>query len=181
MQSSFMPNTPKFIKNPSKSDPMLPQISQSQDRLALLPDGKLRHFIKSPDEDDSVAFEEDEAAKSASRSYDYEPGKYCMDKVSLTYECKWTTGESRATVNKYPIFFPFFLVYHSEKAYATNDMSTPSEYALICYPESDGSHFRWTESPEYLVVKIVTPICHGISVSILFVVAIVYFVFPSLR
>lgn len=58
-------------------------MSQSQDRLALLPDGKLRHFIKSPDEDDSVAFENDEISKSASRSYDYESGQYCMDKVCI--------------------------------------------------------------------------------------------------
>lgn len=49
---------------------------QSRDRLALLPDGTLRHFSQNNDHEGD-AFH-DESHKS---SHDYAPGQYCMDKV----------------------------------------------------------------------------------------------------
>lgn len=48
---------------------------------------------------------------------------------------------------------------------------------MVCSPDRE-SH--WTET-EFLLRKIVNPICHGISIAILLVVAIIYFVLPSLR
>lgn len=46
----------------------------------LLPDGKLRHYIKHSEEDDDFQdrhLEHDEPPVS----YDYKKGQYCMDKV----------------------------------------------------------------------------------------------------
>lgn len=54
---------------------------QSRDRLALLPDGKLRHYIQHPDADD--VFDTDDGSK-ANTMWDYAQGKYCMDKVSVS-------------------------------------------------------------------------------------------------
>lgn len=48
--------------------------------MALLPDGKLRHYISHPDADD--AFDTDDGSKP-NTLWDYASGKYCMDKVSV--------------------------------------------------------------------------------------------------
>lgn len=55
--------------------------TQSRDRLALLPDGKLRHYIQHPDADD--AFDTDDGSKP-NTLWDYAQGKYCLDKVSMS-------------------------------------------------------------------------------------------------
>lgn len=56
--------------------------SQSRDRLALLPDGRLRHYIQNPDSDDSDAFNIDmDNVKESFPMHDYSQGKYCMDRV----------------------------------------------------------------------------------------------------
>lgn len=45
-----------------------------------MPDGKLRHYIKNPDDEDD--FHQKHLEKDASPLYyDYEQGQYCMDKV----------------------------------------------------------------------------------------------------
>lgn len=59
-------------------------VKQSQDKLILLPDGKLRHYIKNPDDEDDLFekhFEKDESPLY----YDYPQGQYCMDKVRTTW------------------------------------------------------------------------------------------------
>lgn len=48
---------------------------------------------------------------------------------------------------------------------------------MVCSPEKD---FHWTD-PDFLLRKIVAPICHGISIIILLFVAICYFILPTLR
>lgn len=48
---------------------------------------------------------------------------------------------------------------------------------MVCSPDQD-SH--WTDT-DFLLRKVVNPVCHGISITILLVVAITYFVVPSLR
>lgn len=55
-------------------------VLQSRDRLALLPDGKLRHYIQHPDAGD--AFDSDDDSKNT--LWDYAQGKYCMDKVNVS-------------------------------------------------------------------------------------------------
>lgn len=58
-------------------------IQQSRDRLALLTDGTLRHYISNPDDDDTDAFVSDDDKDSTTMLYDYAQGKYCMDKVCM--------------------------------------------------------------------------------------------------
>lgn len=48
---------------------------------------------------------------------------------------------------------------------------------MVCSPDQD-SH--WTDT-DFLLRKVVNPVCHGISITILLVVGITYFVVPSLR
>lgn len=57
---------------------------RSIDRLKLLPSGKLRHCVHHtvPDDND---FDVKPLDDELDRCYDYEPGKYCLDKVSLSY------------------------------------------------------------------------------------------------
>lgn len=114
---------------------------QSRDVLHLLPDGRLRHFVKNPDNDDdfSVRHLDNE---DAAISYDYSQGHYCMD-----------------------------------KALTTTDMDNAAQFAMVCSPEKV---IHWTDS-DFLLRKIINPICHGLSMIILLVIAIIYFVLPTLR
>lgn len=141
---------------------------QSRDRLALLPNGKLRHYIRNSEDDDADAFDLEEATKEdgSMMLYDYAQGLYCMDKVIVmnTKRC---------------IFIRKILIKANSnlQAISKKDSQVPSEFAMVCSPEKN-SH--WTDT-EFLLRKIVNPICHGISITILLVVAIIYFVLPSLR
>lgn len=47
--------------------------------MILLPDGRLRHYIKNPDEDDA-AFYVSYSSPNKPMYFDYEQGKYCMEK-----------------------------------------------------------------------------------------------------
>lgn len=51
------------------------------DKLVILPDGKLRHFIKNLDDEDD--FHQKDNKDSTPYFYDHEQGQYCMDKVNL--------------------------------------------------------------------------------------------------
>lgn len=64
-----------------------------------------------------------------------------------------------------------------DKAVSTTDQPANAFYAVVCSPERV---VRWTDT-DFLLRKIVNPICHGISMCILLVIAIVYFVLPTLR
>lgn len=46
----------------------------------ILPDGKLRHFMKNPDDADD--FHERDNEEFTPFYYDHEPGQYCMEKVN---------------------------------------------------------------------------------------------------
>lgn len=59
-------------------------IFQSRDKLALLPDGRLRHYIQNPDQDDPLPADE----KSLPMHYDYDQGRYCMDKVCTHFDAQ---------------------------------------------------------------------------------------------
>lgn len=52
---------------------------KSVDKLVILPDGKLRHFIKNPDDEDD--FHQRDNQESTPYYYDHEQGQYCMEKV----------------------------------------------------------------------------------------------------
>lgn len=60
----------------------------SADKLVLLPDGKLRHYIKDPDDVDDRFHErhlsDDDPDLERPMFYDYQPGHYCMDKAVNT-------------------------------------------------------------------------------------------------
>uniref|UniRef100_A0AAG5CQT7 G-protein coupled receptors family 2 profile 2 domain-containing protein n=1 Tax=Anopheles atroparvus TaxID=41427 RepID=A0AAG5CQT7_ANOAO len=49
--------------------------------------------------------------------------------------------------------------------------------AKVCSPQED---IHWTDS-DVMLRKIINPICHGLAIVILLVVAIIYFVLPTLR
>lgn len=63
------------------------------------------------------------------------------------------------------------------QAISTKGIVFPSEFAMVCSPDRDSD---WTDT-YFLLRKVVNPICHGISITILLVVGITYFVVPSLR
>lgn len=67
--------------------------------------------------------------------------------------------------------------YCLDKALSSNENEPEGIFATVCSPEKAN---RWTDS-DFLLRKIINPICHGISMIILLVVAIVYFVLPTLR
>lgn len=52
-----------------------------------------------------------------------------------------------------------------------------SEFAFVCSP---GKVFNWTDT-DFLLRKILNPLFHGISMIILLIIAIIYFVLPTLR
>lgn len=115
---------------------------QSRDKLVLLTDGKLRHYIKHPDDEDD--FNQKHIEKDDSPMYyDYDQGQYCMDKALST----------------------------------THEDQSIAQFAMVCSPEKV---IHWTDS-DFLLRKIINPICHGMSIIILLVVAIIYFVLPTLR
>lgn len=49
----------------------------------ILPDGKLRHFIKNPDDEDD--FHQRDNEQSRPFFYDHEQGQYCMEKVIILF------------------------------------------------------------------------------------------------
>lgn len=67
--------------------------------------------------------------------------------------------------------------YCMDKVVASNEQQSDGLYATVCSPEKA---IRWTDS-DFLLRKIINPICHGIAMIILLLVAIVYFVLPTLR
>lgn len=52
-----------------------------------------------------------------------------------------------------------------------------AQFAMVCTPEKE---IHWTDT-DFVLRKIVNPICHGISMIVLLVIAIIYFVLPTLR
>lgn len=67
--------------------------------------------------------------------------------------------------------------YCLDKVLSSNERQPEGIFATVCSPEKA---VRWTDS-EFLLRKIINPICHGIAMIILLVVAIIYFVLPTLR
>ncbi|KAF5271726.1 hypothetical protein FQA39_LY08049 [Lamprigera yunnana] len=51
------------------------------------------------------------------------------------------------------------------------------EYALVCAPEH---HLDWTSMP-FMMRNIISPITHGISMACFLLIAIIYFIMPTLR
>lgn len=49
----------------------------------ILPDGKLRHFIKNLDDEDDFHHKDNE--QSTPFYYDHEQGQYCMEKVIMVF------------------------------------------------------------------------------------------------
>lgn len=56
---------------------------KSVDKLVILPDGKLRHFIKNLDDEDD--FHQKDNEQSTPYFYDHEQGQYCMEKVKFFF------------------------------------------------------------------------------------------------
>lgn len=67
--------------------------------------------------------------------------------------------------------------YCLDKALSSNEKQPEGIFATVCSPEKA---IRWTDT-DFLLRKIINPICHGMAIAILLVVAIIYFVLPTLR
>lgn len=67
--------------------------------------------------------------------------------------------------------------YCLEKAVFSTNTSSSKQFAYVCSP---GNIIRWTDT-DFLLRKILNPLFHGISMAILLVIAIIYFVLPTLR
>lgn len=117
----------------------------SADKLVLLPDGKLRHYIKDPENvDDTFHMKhltDNDPDLVRPMFYDYQPGQYCMDKAINTRD------------------------------------KLEAQFARVCNPER--TTHMWTT--DLVLRKIVSPICHGISIFLLLTISVVYFVLPTLR
>ncbi|XP_030764100.1 probable G-protein coupled receptor Mth-like 5 [Sitophilus oryzae] len=111
----------------------------STDKLRLLPNGVLRHYIDNqvPNELDNDSEFADDKSKIY---YDYAPGKYCLDKKN-------------------------------------DGFGFISEFALVCAPIHQHD---WTAN-EFLMHNVVSPVTHAITIIFLLIVAIIYFVMPTLR
>lgn len=130
-----------------------------------MPDGKLRHYIKHKDDDDFQLkhLEQDESPVF----YDYKKGQYCMDKVNI-----------RALGSKI-WYLPSNNILNaiSAQSISTTGEMMPAQFAMICTPEKV---VHWTDT-DFMLRKIVNPILHVISMIVLLVIAIIYFVLPTLR
>jgi G protein-coupled receptor Mth (Methuselah protein) len=67
--------------------------------------------------------------------------------------------------------------YCLEKAVFSNKTSETWQFAFVCSP---GKVINWTDA-DFLLRKILNPLFHGLSMIILLVIAIIYFVLPTLR
>jgi G protein-coupled receptor Mth (Methuselah protein) len=53
-----------------------------------------------------------------------------------------------------------------------------AQTAIVCVPEIDSSKSDYTD---YLMRRIVNPVCHGLAIICYLVIAVVYFIMPELR
>ncbi|XP_046401776.1 probable G-protein coupled receptor Mth-like 5 [Ischnura elegans] len=127
------------------------QYAGSQDELALLPDGRLRHFTLPPHVQENhqhdiwADYDEGRAPK---RSYDFEPGTYCMDKV------RQTTGNE--------VLFA---------ALCAPDGDHEGGWGAVG---------RWG-SADFVLRMVVDPMLHALAIACLLIVAVAHFVVPQLR
>jgi G protein-coupled receptor Mth (Methuselah protein) len=101
--------------------------ADSADRLVLMENGWLRHFVHARHRHDE-------------RHYDYEPRLFCMDRVHLP------SGDE-------------------------------AQFAVVCNPETIDDE---TEA-RFIVLYILNPLFHAMSMTFLLATAIVYFIVPQLR
>lgn len=66
--------------------------TNSSDVLHLLPNGVLRHYTHYVMPPEPLYSDGELEENSESVYYDYQPGKYCLDKVSLKYTVKFNTS-----------------------------------------------------------------------------------------
>ncbi|XP_054264795.1 probable G-protein coupled receptor Mth-like 5 [Macrosteles quadrilineatus] len=112
------------------------------DRLALLPNGHLRHYYLQNQHDRAGAGElwEREISQEQ-RYYDYPQGFYCLDKV------------------------------------LQEEDQVPKLFAIVCDPHVPSA---WHDT-DFLLRRIIDPLCHGVSLACYVTVAVVHFVLPQLR
>ncbi|CAD7092554.1 unnamed protein product [Hermetia illucens] len=80
--------------------------------------------------------------------------------------------------DKKPIYYDHVQgQYCLEIGYSTTGDNKRFMFAMVCSPEKV---VRWTDT-DFLLRKIINPIFHGISIVILLIVAIIYFILPTLR
>lgn len=135
-------------------------ILQNHDYLFLFPDGRLGHYIKNhrysgrkrqEDDDDDDYFEPDD-------------NQEVIDLLThRTREFLYHDFEQGH--------------YCLEKAIISNNTGETRQFAFVCSPEKI---LKWTDT-DFLLRKVLNPMFHGISMVILLVIAIIYFVLPTLR
>lgn len=131
----------------------------------LLDDGRLRHYTNAENEAEErhgiqSDYEEDIAGSLEPLYHDYDKGLYCIDKVRV----------AKVHIN----------CMDDHKIHSQATSSTGEEnvlFANICLARKE---IKWSDS-NFLLRKILNPIFHGISLVILLVIAIIYFILPTLR
>lgn len=68
-------------------------------------------------------------------------------------------------------------LYCIDKSIKTTNTPFSTLYAKVCIPERQ---FHWTDT-DFLLRRIINPIFHGIGMSIFMIIAIIYFVLPTIR
>ncbi|KAG5672697.1 hypothetical protein PVAND_002806 [Polypedilum vanderplanki] len=126
---------------------------QNHDYLFLFTDGKLGHYIRK-----SQRSEEDE---------DYEDEDHHIEIKQLITERSSAFLSHDFEQGHYCL----------EKATFSNKTLETRLFAYVCSP---GKIISWTDT-DFILRKILNPLFHGISMIILLIIAIIYFVLPTLR
>ncbi|XP_050085098.1 probable G-protein coupled receptor Mth-like 5 [Anopheles aquasalis] len=126
---------------------------ESFDKLILFPDGQLRHLILHEKTVDN------NLRRYLDEDYSDAGGQSIL---SLKYD-----------------YVPGLYCMDQFVSSSSEDRGEPSEtmMATVCSPKPE---IHWTDS-SVMLRKIINPICHGIAMIILLIVAIIYFVLPTLR
>lgn len=124
----------------------------NHDLLVLFPDGKLGHFILHHQKSNYDDEEEDDEEDTSI------PHLLAHKSEKLYHE--FVQGR-----------------YCLDKAVFTNSTKEDFLFARVCYPKNTA---RWTDV-EFMLRKIINPVFHGLSMIILLVIAVIYFVMPTLR
>lgn len=124
---------------------------QNHDYLFLFPDGRLGHYIKNHRVADE-GIDEDEEIEEILELLTHRTREFLYNDFEQGNYCL-------------------------EKAVHSNNTRDSWQFAFVCSPKRILS---WTDT-DFLLRKVLNPLFHGLSMVILLIIAIIYFVLPTLR
>nr|CAD7575544.1 unnamed protein product [Timema californicum] len=160
----------------------------AQDRLSLLPSGRLRHYISHHENDDVEGTLPVEGKEEHHRYYyEYDLGTYCLDKLANTLVVLSSTAEDREievriSLSNALVVLSCSTVEDEEievriSTKVVQDKKIEAQYAVVCAPEVSPN---WNNT-DYLIRRLVDPVLHGVAITCFTTVSIIYFVLPQLR